>query len=168
MIPTAGTLAAEVLCTAVPWSAAAYRPKVQAAAPSSDLAVSGKFQPEIVDLPPAVQMALRLAVALGRGHGIIADVQPFLLNGEALISVWVGLVVHTDGCRFRWIVPGSQRRRGKPLWTYARKPSRAAARLAVVYAGLRAQPVVDTILGGPLLADALLEHGGEQHVAAPR
>ncbi|MBB4937793.1 hypothetical protein FHR32_002098 [Streptosporangium album] len=100
-----------------------------------------------VDLPPAVQMALSLATALGRGHGIIVDVQPFLLQGETLISVWIGLVVRTDGRRYRWVVPGSQATRGRPLWTWAKKPGRAATRLAAEYEQLRTQPVAATVLG---------------------
>ncbi|WP_433259691.1 hypothetical protein ACQPYK_48890 (plasmid) [Streptosporangium sp. CA-135522] len=111
---------------------------------------------DTVDLPPALQMTLRLTAVLAREHGIIADVQPFLFQEEALISIWAGLVVRCDGYRFRWVVPGSEAERGRPLWTYARRSARAAARLAGQYAQLRAQPVVTTILGGSLLTDDLL------------
>ncbi|MBB4944319.1 ADP-ribose pyrophosphatase YjhB (NUDIX family) [Streptosporangium album] len=113
-------------------------------------------------------MALSLAAALGRGHGIIVDVQPFLLKGEALISVWVGLVVRADGHRYRWVVPGSETPRGRPLWTCARRPARAAARLADQYEQLRTQPVVSTILRGPLLADDLLASATRGHHVDPQ
>lgn len=99
-----------------------------------------------VDLPPAVRMALNLTTVLARTHGIVADLHGFLLHGEALISVCAGLVVRASTHRYQWVVPGSAYRRGRPLWTYASRPARAAARLAIEYEQLRTQSVTATVL----------------------
>ncbi|MBB4941930.1 hypothetical protein FHR32_006316 [Streptosporangium album] len=113
-------------------------------------------------------MALRLTAALSH-HGVPADIQPYRsADGEALVSVWLGLLVRTNERRIRWIIPGTERRRGKPLWTWAREPDNAAARLAEHYRQLRDQPVHTTILGGPLLADAFLDDALRKRDATPR
>ncbi|MFJ2031488.1 hypothetical protein [Streptosporangium sp. NPDC087985] len=132
---------------------------------SSPLVTTGQMLP--VE-PFAARQARELVSVLIRDHGVVAEVQPFSSAGEVLISVWVGLVVRTDGHRFRWIVPGVVRGRGRPLWTWAVEPERAAARLAVLYGELRTRPVVNTVLRGPLSADDLLAYAAWGRHASPR
>ncbi|MEQ4718987.1 hypothetical protein ABN273_21570 [Nonomuraea sp. B19D2] len=59
-------------------------------------------------------------------------------RGLALVSVWTGLVVWTDGFWYRWWT-GRRSRMGR--WLYAHhsafEPERAARRIAARYAELR-------------------------------
>ncbi|MEQ4720165.1 hypothetical protein [Nonomuraea sp. B19D2] len=89
---------------------------------------------------------LRQALA---GKGVIADVHDGY--GLALVSVWVGLVVWCDG-RYYWWRTGwnAGRRRVVYAWHPAIDPVRAAHRVAMRYADLRAahpvtEPLVDFV-----------------------
>ncbi|SFI85765.1 hypothetical protein SAMN05216275_105199 [Streptosporangium canum] len=69
-------------------------------------------------------------------HGIKADVHDGY--GLALVSVWVGLVVWSDGERFWWRTGwDARRRRFVYAWHPALDPRRAARRIAFRYANLR-------------------------------
>ncbi|MBF8192168.1 hypothetical protein ITP53_42125 [Nonomuraea sp. K274] len=73
-----------------------------------------------------------------RRDGINADVHDGY--GLALVSVWVGLVVWCDGARFWWRTGwNSERRRVIYAWHPASDPFRAARRIALRYAEIRAQ-----------------------------
>ncbi|GAA2317360.1 hypothetical protein GCM10010149_82000 [Nonomuraea roseoviolacea subsp. roseoviolacea] len=78
-------------------------------------------------------------------RGIEADVHDGY--GLALVSVWVGLVVWCDGCRFWWRTGWDPRRkRAVYAWHPALEPGRAARRVALRYADLRANhPLSRTI-----------------------
>lgn len=84
---------------------------------------------------PASEVAEQLQTALA-GMGISADVHEG--QGLALVSVWTGLVVWTDGLRYRWWT-GRRSRTGR--WLYAvhsaLESDRAARRVAARYAELR-------------------------------
>ncbi|MFI9843495.1 hypothetical protein ACIHFD_41095 [Nonomuraea sp. NPDC051941] len=73
--------------------------------------------------------------------GIPADVQEG--RGLALVSVWTGLVVWTDGLWYRW---WTGRRSQTGRWLYAHhsafEPERAARRIAARYAELREAPSI--------------------------
>ncbi|MEV0382769.1 hypothetical protein [Nonomuraea sp. NPDC050643] len=73
-----------------------------------------------------------------RRDGINADVHDGY--GLALVSVWVGLVVWCDGHRFWWRTGWNvDRRRVVYAWHPATDPLKAAHRVAMRYAELRAQ-----------------------------
>ncbi|MEU6713749.1 hypothetical protein ABZ897_19915 [Nonomuraea sp. NPDC046802] len=77
---------------------------------------------------------LRQALA---GKGVVADVHDGY--GLALVSVWVGLVVWCDGQNFWWRTGwNATRRRVIYAWHPAIDPVRAAHRVAMYYADLRA------------------------------
>ncbi|MFC7642481.1 hypothetical protein ACFQX6_17145 [Streptosporangium lutulentum] len=57
-----------------------------------------------------------------------------------LISVYHGLVAHTDG-RYIWWTSPEPSRGGGPLRTYARSPARAAARIAAHYEIVQSRPL---------------------------
>ncbi|GIH79012.1 hypothetical protein [Planobispora longispora] len=64
--------------------------------------------------------------------------------GLAVVSVWAGLVVWSDGRRFWWRTGGWDIRRGRAVyaWHTAMEPGRAARRIAFRYAELaRAHPL---------------------------
>lgn len=83
----------------------------------------------------ALETANELHAALTR-LGISADVHEG--RGLALVSVWTGLVVWTDGFWYRW---WTGRRSQTGRWLYAHHsasgPERAARRIAARYAELR-------------------------------
>uniref|UniRef100_UPI003F499570 hypothetical protein n=1 Tax=Streptosporangium sp. CA-235898 TaxID=3240073 RepID=UPI003F499570 len=97
-----------------------------------------------------------LAIALAR-YNIPADVH-VLWPDQAQVSVYFGLLVHTSGYRYWWIVAPSSAERRKPLWTYADDTATAARRLAEHYRELRTRPVEELLLYGQLLADVILEN----------
>ncbi|MEU8140697.1 hypothetical protein [Nonomuraea sp. NPDC048901] len=71
------------------------------------------------------------------GKGIAADVHDGY--GLALVSVWVGLVVWCDGRHFWWRTGwNATRRRVIYAWHPAIDPVRAAHRISMQYADLRA------------------------------
>lgn len=78
-----------------------------------------------------------------RRDGIQTDVHDGY--GLALVSVWVGLVVWCDGGRFWWRTGwNADRRRVIYAWHPATDPFRAARRIAMRYAEVRAeQRVID-------------------------
>ncbi|MEU6721237.1 hypothetical protein ABZ897_58145 [Nonomuraea sp. NPDC046802] len=88
----------------------------------------------------ALETADELRAALAR-MGIPADVHEGL--DLALVSVWTGLAVWTDGFWYRWWT-GRRSRTGR--WLYAHhpafEPERAALRIAARYAELREAPSV--------------------------
>jgi hypothetical protein len=71
-----------------------------------------------------------------RRLGIAADVIDGY--GLAVVSVWTGLAVWSDGCRFWWRTGGWDARRGRAVyaWHSAMEPGRAARRVAFRYAEL--------------------------------
>lgn len=91
--------------------------------------------PRLASITP-VRIAEQLRAELER-HGIAADVNDGY--GLAVVSVWHGLVVWTDGLNLWWRV-GWSRRRKRPIyaWHPASEPPRAANRIAICYANLRA------------------------------
>ncbi|MGC5014816.1 hypothetical protein ACLQ2R_28965 [Streptosporangium sp. DT93] len=103
--------------------------------------------------PAALGRAEELVAALAR-HDIAADVHE-LASGRVAVSVYYGLVVHTDGEEFRWTCPGltSQDSLRAVLETTT---TVATERLVEHYRILRARPLTD-VLGSelPLLADVI-------------
>ncbi|MBN6051500.1 hypothetical protein JYK22_06090, partial [Nonomuraea sp. RK-328] len=91
--------------------------------------------PHLTPVVP-VRIAEQLRTELER-HGITADVNDGY--GLAVVSVWHGLVVWTNGLTLWWRVGWSRRRR-RPVyaWHPASEPQRAANRIAICYANLRA------------------------------
>ncbi|MEV6151534.1 hypothetical protein AB0L53_14425 [Nonomuraea sp. NPDC052129] len=77
--------------------------------------------------------------------GIHADVHEGY--GMALVSVWVGLVVWCDGERYWWRTGwDAQRRRVLYAWHSAVEPARAARRVALRYADLRANHPLSEVI----------------------
>ncbi|MFF3440378.1 hypothetical protein [Streptosporangium sp. NPDC002721] len=111
-------------------------------------------------VPPADAWlrAEELVIELDRAHGISADIHE-LRSGNAIVSVYRGLLAYSDGENFWWTSPeldGS----GDHLLSAASDEVTAAARLAEHYEILRLRPLI-TLLGCelPLLADVILaEH----------
>lgn len=98
--------------------------------------------------------AEELVAELERGHGISADVHE-LHSGNAIVSVYRGLLAYTDGENFWWTSP-ELTRSGDHLLSAALESAAAAERLAEHYAILRARPatsLLDSEL--PLLADVI-------------
>ncbi|WP_219509281.1 hypothetical protein [Nonomuraea ceibae] len=94
------------------------------------------ISPAMVTLDPC-RSAEILRDALQR-DGINSDVHDGY--GLALVSVWVGLVVWCDGERLWWRTGwNADRRRVIYAWHPASDPLRAARRIAMRYAELRAQ-----------------------------
>ncbi len=104
---------------------------------------------------PAFRLAEELAALLDSTHGISADVHQ-LRCGKAVLSVYYGLLVYTDGEKFWWTTPRLSHS-GGPLLTSAATSTVAAERLSEHYAILRTRPLT-TVLGSelPLLADVIL------------
>ncbi len=96
---------------------------------------------------PATADQLRAALA---ARGVSADVHEG--RGLALVSVWAGLVVWTDGFWYWWWT-GRRSRTGR--WLYANhsatEPERAAGRIAARYAHLReTHPLPQPMTGAPV------------------
>ncbi|MEU8270015.1 hypothetical protein AB0B89_23010 [Sphaerisporangium sp. NPDC049002] len=91
--------------------------------------------PELSSRHPAVTVALRLSRELER-HGICSDVHEG--TGLALVSVWVDLVVWTDGACYIWW-SGAVSSKGRRLLSYCSTddPVSAARRVAARYVDLR-------------------------------
>ncbi|MEU4546013.1 hypothetical protein [Nonomuraea dietziae] len=101
--------------------------------------------PQLADVSPTVA-ADHLRQALAR-EGIAADVHDGY--GLALVSVWVGLVVWSDGLRYWWRV-GWNGEHARPVyaWHPSTDPARAGRRVALRYADLRAShPLSEAITG---------------------
>ncbi|MER5648484.1 hypothetical protein [Streptosporangium sp. NPDC002524] len=111
--------------------------------------------PPVTEASPALRRAGDLAAVLCDVHGIEADVHE-LRSGNAIVSVFLGLLAYTDGEEFWWTSP-ELNRAGSPLLSSAPTLPLAAEQLAGHYAILRARPATG-VLGSelPLLADALL------------
>ncbi|WP_436760436.1 hypothetical protein [Streptosporangium sp. V21-05] len=104
---------------------------------------------------PALQRAEDLAAILGDVYGIEADVHA-LASGNAIVSVFLGLLAYTDGETFWWTGPGLGDS-GAPLLSSGLTLPLAAERLAGHYRILRSRPAAGVLEGElPLLADALL------------
>lgn len=97
----------------------------------------------------ALRAAERLRAELAR-LGIDGDINNGY--GYALVSVWTGLVVWTDGGRYWWRAGWNpQRGRYTYAWHTGREPDRAAARIARRYAQVRQEhPPVPEMTGRPL------------------
>jgi len=104
--------------------------------------------------PTAVQLAEKLAAILGNVYGISADVHP-LASGNAIVSVFLGLLAYTDGENFWWTSPELSDSTS-PLLSSALTLPVAAAQLAEHYRVLRARPATSLLEGElPLLADVV-------------
>ncbi|WP_344745278.1 hypothetical protein [Streptosporangium vulgare] len=117
----------------------------------------GRFAatPPVTERSPAVRRAEELAAILDDVHGISADVHE-LRSGNAIVSVFLGLLAYTDGETFWWTGPELSNS-GSPLLSSELTLPLAAEQLAKHYRILRARPAAG-VLGSelPLLADALL------------
>ncbi|WP_436762527.1 hypothetical protein [Streptosporangium sp. V21-05] len=111
--------------------------------------------PSTTEPSSAVRRAGDLATVLGGVYGIRADVHE-LASGNAIVSVFLGLLAYTDGEKYWWTGPelsGS----GAPVLSSALTLPAAAEQLAGHYAILRARPATGVPMGElPLPADALL------------
>ncbi|MEU8205111.1 hypothetical protein [Streptosporangium sp. NPDC049046] len=104
--------------------------------------------------PTAVQLAEKLAAILDNVYGISADVHP-LASGNAIVSVFLGLLAYTDGENFWWTSP-ERSHSGSPLLSSALRLPVAAAQLAEHYRILHARPAASLLEGElPLLADVI-------------
>ncbi|WP_440069473.1 hypothetical protein [Streptosporangium sp. OZ121] len=104
--------------------------------------------------PTAVQLAEDLATVLGNVYGISADVHP-LASGNAIVSVFLGLLAYTDGKNFWWTSPELSDS-GSPVLSSALTLPMAAAQLAEHYVILRARPAAGILESElPLLADVI-------------
>ncbi|MER5322258.1 hypothetical protein [Streptosporangium roseum] len=116
----------------------------------------------------AILLAVRLQDALLEKHGVKTDAHP-LASGRVAVSVARGVLVRTDGVRLWWVIWGT-RHRPLRLAVY-RTPALAAERLMAQLAAARPAParrLARPALADALLDQALLEHCGEHHVAAPQ
>jgi hypothetical protein len=88
--------------------------------------------PALLTGPSAVHAADRLSSAL-KQHGISADVHDG--HGIALVSVWVDLLIWTDGVVYRWWTGQICGRAGRRLYTTysVNDPVAAAHRVAHRY-----------------------------------
>ncbi|MFJ2030464.1 hypothetical protein [Streptosporangium sp. NPDC087985] len=100
----------------------------------------------------AVQRAEELVLMLAGKHKISADVHQ-LASGNALVSVYRGLLVSTDGENFRWTSPEPDHR-SRPSRACATEPASAAARIAEHCMLLRNR-YADEVLRSPLPADVI-------------
>ncbi|MEU7852315.1 hypothetical protein [Nonomuraea sp. NPDC049141] len=91
----------------------------------------------------ADEFAAELIQALARRHNIPAFALP-LRGDQVTISIYIGLLVHTDGTRLWWLVPNA-RERPAPLWTYAVTVQAAAERLAAHYHELGSRPLAELL-----------------------
>lgn len=96
--------------------------------------MTGRVSPQ----DPALIAALRLRHHL-EAHGIAADVNDGY--GLAVVSVWIDLLVWTDGERFWWRTGWNPlRRRYRIAWHPVADSERAARRIAFRLAQLRRSP----------------------------
>ncbi|MGW3365949.1 hypothetical protein ACWDOR_23750 [Streptosporangium canum] len=113
-----------------------------------------EFQ-EAAEQSPAVQHAKDLAAVLDDIYGIKADVHE-LHSGNAILSVFRGLLAYTDGESFWWTSPELSDS-GAPALSSAVTLPVAAEQLAEHSAILRARPAISLLNSElPLLADVIL------------
>lgn len=93
--------------------------------------------------PTARLRAEELATELGRTHGISADVHE-LNSGNAIVSIYRGLLAYTDGESFWWTSPELSHS-GAPLLSSELTLTMAAKQLAEHYAILRARPATSLL-----------------------
>ncbi|MFG1956577.1 hypothetical protein [Nonomuraea sp. NPDC049028] len=93
----------------------------------------------------AEKCAAELIQALARQHNIPAFALP-LRGDHVTISIYISLLVHTDGTWFWWLVPNT-RERPAPLWTYAATVQAAAERLAAHSHELGSRPLAELLPG---------------------
>ncbi|WP_440098919.1 hypothetical protein [Streptosporangium sp. H16] len=108
----------------------------------------------VTEPSPALRRAEDLAAILDDVYGIKADIHE-LRSGNAIVSVFLGLLAYTDGEKFWWTGPELSDS-GAPLLSSELTLPAAAEQLAEHYAILRARPAAG-VLGSelPLLADIL-------------
>ena len=110
--------------------------------------------PTPAEQPTAVRLAEKLAAILDDVYGISADVHP-LASGNAIVSLYLGLLAYTDGENFWWTSPELSNSTS-PLLSSALTLPVAAAQLAEHYRVLRARPAASLLEGElPLLADMI-------------
>lgn len=114
---------------------------------------------EANDTPPRERSTARLhaeelAAELKHTYGISADVHEFT-SGNAIVSVYLGLLAYTDGENFWWISPVLSDS-GEHLLSSELTLSMAAEQLAAHYEILRARPAASLLESElPLLADVI-------------
>ncbi|MEV6153672.1 hypothetical protein AB0L53_25325 [Nonomuraea sp. NPDC052129] len=91
----------------------------------------------------AEERAAELIRTLARQHNIPAFALP-LRDDQVIVSIYIGLLVHTDGTWLWWLVPNT-RERPAPLWTYAATVRAAAERLAAHYRELGSRPLAELL-----------------------
>ncbi|MFF5244147.1 hypothetical protein ACFY3V_07695 [Streptosporangium sp. NPDC000095] len=105
--------------------------------------------------PPHTQAVARaqdLATILNEVHDVSADIH-HLRSGNAIVSVFLGLLAYSDGERFWWTSPVLDRF-GDHLLSAASAPATAAERLAAHYRILRVRPAASLLESElPLLTD---------------
>jgi hypothetical protein len=102
----------------------------------------------------AVCRAEELAAVLAEIHDISVDIHE-TRAGNALVSVYYGLLIYSNGESFRWTSP-ERGRSGRHLFTCATEPITAAERIAEHYKILRDLTIADVLRSGlPLLGDEL-------------
>ncbi len=108
----------------------------------------------------AVARAADLTLVLSEVYGIEADVHQ-LGSGNAIVSVYHGLLAYTDGEKFWWTSPELSNS-GAPVLSSELTLPAAAEQLAEHYKILRARPTASILESGlPLLTDALMtDHAG--------
>lgn len=104
------------------------------------------------DVCSPVGAAESLRAELGR-CGVDADVNDGY--GLAVVSVWTGLTVWSDGLTFWWSTGRWDAKRGRAVyaWHAAAEPVRAARRVAFRYADLRKAHPLPTMTAGAHRAD---------------
>jgi len=122
--------------------------RTRAAAPSADTESQ------------ALARAKDLTLVLGEVYGISADVHT-LRSGNAIVSLYHGLLAYTDGERFWWTGPKPSAS-GAPVLSSELTLPAAAEQLAEHYAILRGRSLTAVPRGEPpLLADELMtDHAG--------
>ncbi|WP_371782542.1 hypothetical protein [Streptosporangium subroseum] len=114
----------------------------------------------------AMLRAETLAAELYIVHAITADVHE-LQSGKAVVSVYCGLLVYTDGESFRWTSP-ERSRSGTALLTSAAQVPTAAELLAEHFKIMLGRDGIDLLRSGlPMLGDVLPVHLREVLDAAP-
>ncbi|GAA4182046.1 hypothetical protein GCM10022252_07360 [Streptosporangium oxazolinicum] len=110
-----------------------------------------------IEQPPegqAVTRARDLTLVLSEVYGIEADVHE-LRSGNAIVSLYYGLLAYTDGERFWWTGPELSDS-GAPVLSSALTLPAAAEQLAEHYRILRTRPAASILESElPLLADTL-------------
>ncbi|MER7506696.1 hypothetical protein AB0L05_41800 [Nonomuraea pusilla] len=107
--------------------------------------MAGHQSPSVEPVSP-VRAAESLRVELER-HGIVADVHDGY--GLAVVSIWTGLTVWSDGLVFWWRTGNWDARRRRPVYAYhdVRDLERTARRVAFRFTQLRKEGPPSGLIG---------------------